>query len=324
LALEQWADGKLLLLAMFAHEVATSAEACFRVCQLARDDEFVGPAKSLPPLEEWCRLYRQGVRIGKTVIGGVDRHGAIKNLNGVPDEGVKGVRISKTRLRKELLKVKDWPRLVRQSHRRLREDYTAHLEALRREASGETKAQDFRAMVKVPEVLFFFRVWLPCLLEYGKTAEELFASAQAGKMDAIEKLLRLDKKILEEPKIREHYYKAREQKNEARFRRFEKALAGGVTTPLNMVHIKIILGALIHKWCSQMDERYRKIEAFVRKKQPGFRLVKARLTAPQVRGLFDAVAKDFKGLERDENLEAAPHGNYLSLTRNWKVWPNLP
>jgi hypothetical protein len=64
--------------------------------------------------------------------------------------------------------------------------------------------------VRQPEIQFFMRVWFPCVIAYGQWPTRLFASARRGNVDALYKLLRIDKSILADPFIAKSTTRARE------------------------------------------------------------------------------------------------------------------
>jgi len=54
------------------------------------------------------------------------------------------------------------------------------------------------------EGFFTFRIFLPCWLHYFETPTGLYRKARLGNLDAIDKLLRIDKRVISDTKISHH------------------------------------------------------------------------------------------------------------------------
>ncbi len=82
----------------------------------------------------------------------------------------------------------------------------------------------FRNAMHKPEMLFFFRVWMPCLLFYYDYPVNILRKARSGEDKAIEKILRLDKSTIGDKEILEIFHEASVAKAQGRMDMITKAL----------------------------------------------------------------------------------------------------
>ena len=329
-AFEEWAEGKPLLFAMLAHVLAMSAEPFYEMCELARQGENVEGGHDGAPLDVWLRQYGQGERVVgeslKVLASVVPKEARPEDLLELRCLGADWLELSAKERKEALAKVTPmrWRRAVEQAAAAYREMWDAHLDRVRAEIAGEVASAltgaELLAGLGTPEVRFFFRVWLPCWLEYGKSAEELLREARAGDMRGVEDLLRLDKRAFDDRGIRKVYRAAQVERNKVRVELFHRALESGPRGSVTLKGVKVLLAALIHKTAQEWDARVSRAERKLRK--VGLRPPKAKLSAPGVRRLFDAVAKDCHGLAADPDLSQAPHGFYMAVKRAREFWPD--
>ena len=150
----------------------------------------------------------------------------------------------------------------------------------------------------------------------------LLKQAREGELEALEKVLRLDKMALEDPDIRSRYYEVVNGGNAARAKRVNDALAGQPLRKLTRRKVKVALAALIQKYSGLVNDGLKDVEGELGAASDLFRM--KPLTAPDLRALFDAVAKDTKGLARDIDLPEGDHAFYMAITRELNFWQILP
>jgi ASC-1-like (ASCH) protein len=144
-------------------------------------------------------------------------------------------------------------------------------------------------------------VLVPCFTIYNTYPIELLRNAQNGDNDALEKLIRLDKSIIFEPKISELIHQAQALKAQARIAMIKKALVSKpVKLNMNMKAIKCNLGGLI----SYLSD-----------------IFKQKITAADIRKLFDAIACD-KGIDNiDPDLSnMTPETFEKAIQRQRNFW----
>jgi hypothetical protein len=122
--------------------------------------------------------------------------------------------------------------------------------------------------VRQPEVQFFMRVWFPCLIAYGQWPTRLLASARRGNLDALYKLLRIDKSILADPFIADHLHQAYASGRKGAFGKLAVAVKGPAKK-MKRRQVKVRLASLISLLA---------------------KIFGTTVTAPEIQELFDAVA----------------------------------
>jgi len=114
-------------------------------------------------------------------------------------------------------------------------------------------------------------VWAPCMLFYRTYPSRLLRKARQGDADAMEMLLRIDKGVVADPKIAEQLHQMAGSGWRAGFGRMGRAFLG---TPKRMTRkqIKVSLAGLLSETLG---------------------LTGQKLTAPEIRRVFDAASRDF-------------------------------
>jgi hypothetical protein len=146
------------------------------------------------------------------------------------------------------------------------------------------------------ELSFVYRVWMPCFYFHGKTPPQMLRKARLGDLQSLEDLIRIDSSVIYDNKISSALHnlrnKSKRKHNELMDCVFKKP-EGNVSKK----KIKCFLAGMI--WIVSK----------------GFNLP---LTEPEVRGLFDAIARD-KGYElQDPDLPESPHAFYMAMQREMK------
>ena len=109
----------------------------------------------------------------------------------------------------------------------------------------EKEGTNFRKKLPTPEFIFFMRVLIPCFSLYSIYPHDLLRQAQNGNDAALEKIIRLDKSIIFEPKISEIVHQAQAMKKQERMTMIKKAFISKPKVTMNMRTIKCHLGGLI-------------------------------------------------------------------------------
>ncbi len=151
----------------------------------------------------------------------------------------------------------------------------------------------------VPEVAFVITVLTPCWFEYREFAAPLFRRARQGEMEALEKILWLDKNAIHDPRIAKELHLASQKPDGARYRRIMRALENPPKTKLSPVKVKIWMSGLILLLS----------EGFAHK-----------LSAPEIRRLFDALAYDLHGKYNDDDITLEEDAFRKAVTREKDFW----
>ena len=333
LALEKWGLGRHPLLAEFAFQVALSAEDCYTVCNMARQGKRIDGADLPLPVEAWGRFYRdeQGLlrSVNDRLLRGMPEHKQLGVWFGLKDSTECFQRMT-PEARREAIKaeleasgVTNWGEYFEYGAALQHEWWQSAVANLRRavalgRSAGRAPAPRWAAeALRSPDTLFFYRVWLPCWLEYGVKLPVLVAKAQDGDVKALDMLLRLDKTALELPEIRRRYLGFVD--NKPVFEGLTEALGQPVARRLTKQKVKVALAALVFKVFAKLYEACMELEA----QCPQIRYAPAKLTAPDVRRLFNAAAADARGLARDIDLPGGDHAFYMALRREERFWDLL-
>ena len=148
------------------------------------------------------------------------------------------------------------------------------------------------------EGFFTFRIFLPCWLHYFETPTGLYRKARLGQLDALDKLLRIDKRVIADPKISRHIAQHGTNPASPEFKQLVKALEGA-PRKLSVTKVKTFLAAFLYGLSKHLGPP---------------------LTYPQVQDLFDQSAQE-RGLGlTDPDLEMSPHSFEKAVRRNLVFW----
>lgn len=230
----------------------------------------------LPHVREWMKLYRSSRRsqeVALLALGADKSSPLVQELRGLAEGAADGA---------------EFPPTLEMIETSARELGPAMLE--------EGGLQRLRSMMESPPVQFMLRVILPCAVLYRDHPVRLLRRARQGDDDAFEKLLRLDKSILEDPVLANRWHELMQDPKPARRKRFREAMAGLPKVPNGVKWLRTAMAGYI----SQSAEEHG-----------------VDLTAPEIRRLFCDFAPG--GYLSDEDM---PAGEALtkSLQRN-RNWP---
>ncbi len=210
-----WAGGVSMV--MLAQMAVSTVEALYTICRDARAGESYG--RELPYLDaaEWLDFYDRSSEIS------LQAHSIVLGEGMNWEEHIPGYRA----VYSEKVDWEEW--VYEQDHspmnssrwnlRFFKENkkaavmYKEHIMELEKEIRGEEEhdpPEYIQRLQQSPEVLFFLKVLWPCWVEYRVDLSELLADARSGKINAIEKLLRLDGGFIStDPQVAEHFTTAK-------------------------------------------------------------------------------------------------------------------
>jgi len=151
----------------------------------------------------------------------------------------------------------------------------------------------------VHEVAFVLTVLIPCWFEYREFAIPLFRRARHGNMEALEKILWLDKNAIHDLRIAKELYLASQKPDGARYRRIMRAQETYPKTKLSPMKVKIWMAGLI------------------RLLSEGFQ---HKLSTTEIRKLFDALAYDLHGTYYDADITLEEDAFRKAVTREKEFW----
>jgi hypothetical protein len=153
------------------------------------------------------------------------------------------------------------------------------------------------------EIIFFLRLYIPCVLIYGIYPVKLLWKARKGNEDAIEKLLRLDKMIIYDSKIKQIIWQTQSEEKRIKFDSMIKSIRREPKIRLEIQKVKYSLAALISIISTAIRQDF---------------------SAPDIQKLFDAIARD----KNEENIcdEDIAVGETFekAIQRYKKFWQIIP
>ena len=282
---KKWAENKNPFLSSIFLFIAASSKEIHEMINSVRKGKRIEGDVPLPKLKTWLKLYKNPKRIGKALLNAMAQYDqeSAKEVE-ILDALNKGATLIKNNPEKckaefEKLTVEEKQIEFKQSIMMFKELKQLIINDLNSEVN-EAKRNQFRNNIKSPELIFFLRVQAPSFILYGTYPYMLLKKAQAGDDDALEKLIRLDKSIIFEPKISEVIHQAQALKAQGRMSAIQKAFIGKPKTTMNLKKIKILLGGLISYFSIKFNQK---------------------LSAIEIRNLFDAIALD-KNDDIDQDL----------------------
>lgn len=307
-AFNEWAHDKSSLMAMASLLIAGSAEDCLKYMEMLKVGKRIEGYHRLPPIKQWLKLYRRHRQIHKIVADCFreldDELAEIVDFYELVMKSFREVgKLSHEDIEKE---IKNTPReILREMSNTLQEYEELFKKSMMDDDSGKGKTLDEREWKRIrrifqkPEMIFFYRVWTPCFLLYGTFPTYLLRKARHGDEDAIEKLLRLDKSIIDDPKIKEIFHQAAAAEQRGEMDLMTKALAKSPKAKIDIQTVKYTLAGLISIISIALGQK---------------------ITAAEIHRLFDALAVDAGKGAIDEDLIVSPETFEKAIQRTRTFW----
>jgi hypothetical protein len=292
---KKWMEGKPPFLTIVAFLLATDGVEVLPILltKLKRGERFA-LYDVFPEVKYWLRLYRDHRHVVKVVREHIREWGEVEE---------KGVEIISTfmdglrylevvgidKLKKQLkgMNVEE----MRENLKKAREYWDEFFDLLMDDhestEAGEIDEELGTAIIRMfkkPEWEFYSRVWLVCSFFYGEHPAQLMRKARLGYVDAMEKLMRLDKAVISDEKIAGHLNRFYWEKK-ATYDRLINALRGGVKIKTTTRKIKYFISGLISQLSIVLGHT---------------------LNEPEIRELFNAISRDQgRGLEDTDLVEGS-------------------
>lgn len=310
---EEWSEGKspLLKLASFVFASGTDGfQWFFQDLQFVKE---IGRDVSLPPVDEWLKFYRSHRRIHAGVMN------AFRQIN---EDIAKKIDFSE----QFMSAIRHLRYITKDEHREIAEELTTternktesqfreiqeliendfNIGNVETKEEAEAKEKErLLALFQKPEVIYFAKVWAPCLFLYGDYPSRLLRKARQGDDDALEKLLRLDKTVIADKKILELFHQGKVAKKQATHNLITKSLNKKPRVKLTRRKIKYEFAGLISAISISLGER---------------------INAQDIKGLFDAISKDAgKGGDADFEDQNEPEALTKAINRARPKWKTIP
>ncbi len=316
LYVEIWAKNKPKMLAITAIQLVTFSDFLYEVLPQAKDRRLFGRQFPLPELTLWYRLYKTPL---KPIIVFVEMLTTFCK----EAESLLLLILIFRKIQKLLKRNPNHfrenppsPEEVQEGNRILNEIYDNFFSGLKDDLDPKPVDPEEKARFNIfleeheQELGFFFFIFVPCLLIYQTSPNALYSKAVSGDIDAIEKLLKLDRLLQYEPAIGLQTEKLKLTNKTNQYERIKNAADNLAVTDHSNIedarkHWKYELAAIISAFSKRTGKRY---------------------SSEQILKLFGAYAKDKdkgkQGLEDDLDL---PAGNsfYKGISRHIQPWHDL-
>ena len=312
---EEWAKDKSHLVKTASLVFAISSENFLEFLELIKTGKRIEGYIDLPTVKEWLGLYRNHRQV---------YHGVTNIFRQLNDETAKLVdfyedTFSGSNMLKHFtssewnnivsdLTQEDNQELLDTTNTRFKEldDFIVN-DAMKDEEEFEELSKDekrrIHKLVRKPEMTFFIRVWAPCFLLYGEYPLSLLRKARRGDDDGLEKLLRLDKSVIDDPKIMAIFHKEAVSKKRGKITLITKALQNTPKAKLDIQKIKYLFAGLISNISIALGQK---------------------LTALEIHALFDAIACDKGSETNDPDLIVSPETFEKAIQRARTFWQTIP
>lgn len=186
-------------------------------------------------------------------------------------------------------------------------DYVAQFkdesDVLFSETYKDVSREEARSFISNPEIQFFLRVIIPCLLLYGKFPSQLLRKARLGDEKAIKQLAQIDYSIIHDKKISKYLHDL-SFRNPTHHNLLTRALVRDHPKPKKK-DLKIDAAALISLFNAMFCQASKT----------------KKMNAPQLRQIFIDEAK-LHGRDDDIDLPEGDEAFYKSIKRN-TLWEDL-
>lgn len=304
-----WAEGRNPVLVIVALQIASFAKEYRELSESIKKGKRLEGNVSLPSLKRWLKLYQNPKRVGRILFD------ALENIN---EHSEKIIEITRDLMSgaEQLHKMHPekinhfWGQLPPEERKRFFQGSLEILEEYKELLINDHLAEptkdektSFRKNLIKPEIIFFLRVTVPCFSLYGIYPVRLLKMAQQGDDDALEKLIRLDKSAIFDPKISEIIHQAQGLRERRKLSLIKMAFTCSPKVKTDMRAIKCNLGGLISHVSITM---------------------KQKLTAIEIRQLYDALAHDM-GLDYiDPDLgDMTPENLEKAIQRARALWQTI-
>ena len=162
--------------------------------------------------------------------------------------------------------------------------------------------EDFLKSLEVVEASFYYLVIIPCWILYQDYPTRLYRKARQGDYDSLEKLIRLDSLMIHDPSIGKQVHLLKMKRKRLKFEGLFEAVHKRPKSNITRKKMKYAYAGLISAISSS---------------------VKAPLSEPQIRALFDAIAQDSLKKDIDTDLPNGQETFSKAIQRHRKPWQKL-
>jgi hypothetical protein len=313
--IDKWAKDRPFFIAIIAPQIAVSAQPCYQFLKVQKSGQHINPIKQVPELKYWLLLYKDHRILESYIKKAFLKFGEFAGI------GIELFDLFKlNRKQRLILGSEKFNNSIKREIEALTQDeweeikefwnsiYNASIEDIKSDLDNgynQELALSVKASLHDPEMIFFFRIFVPCWLLYGVFPCRLLRSARLGNIDDLEKLIRIDKSIIHDPKISAYLHKESLNINRSKYNYLINCLKKGPKSKITLKAVKMNFAGFISFISSAFGEKF-------------------RLKEPEIRDLFDAVAKDSGKGDIDTDLPESPESFVKAIQRERKFWSFIP
>ena len=297
---QKWAKGRNPFLAVYCHMVATSTGLTYGLFEAIRKDGIFSKNFPLPPLKTWLKLYGKH----RAVLNGIwDKFSDFPGTFNFFGKDKWKIKISPEAESDDEIFSEEFKKVFdgffdKQDSEKVIENYIGFCKAEPDEAQKQKYGEYLLEVVHSPEFLFLVRVYLPSLLLYKEAPANLLRKARRGDLQSLENLLRLDSSAIFDPQISSLVHRIRYEKKS----QFEEIISFLVKPPKKKVSRqkeKNFWGGFLMLISKSLGED---------------------LSEPDIKGLYDAIARDHEKGGLDPDIEGQPKSFYIAMWREMSFW----
>lgn len=114
-----------------------------------------------------------------------------------------------------------------------------------------------RAVFTHPAIIFLLSVSFPCWIMYQQTVEELLELVKGGCAESLVKLLRLDRRFLENPDVRSAYLAVLGDEKHPWREEVDRAPANPAPKDISLTSVKYSIAGLIIEFAEQSNQHFK-------------------------------------------------------------------
>ncbi|MGA2782863.1 MAG: hypothetical protein ABSF13_13275 [Smithella sp.] len=311
----EWAKGKSPLLIMVSFGLVENAERCLDMLELFKSRNVVRNFPLPSKIDQWLNLYRNHRKFNKVLTDAYSKLGSkeaeMVALYEFMLECFKEIKKLTYEERKNLfenLSPAESQNIFTTSKKKVAEMQDGVMNLFKDDDKdinlnevSESEKKKYERFLKKPEMIFFLRVWIPCLLVYHTYPQKLLWKARKGNEEALDKLIRLDKMIVYDPKIKEIFYNAQNDNEKSKLNTITTAIQKKPKIIMDIKKMKYAIAGLISSMSEALGQKLAPAEIFA---------------------LFKAIAND-AGEETDDDIATAETFE-RAVNRYNNLWQIIP
>lgn len=303
LSVEKWAANYHPLIAAGAIEQAKMLDPIYEVCQQLKDRTVIGHHFQISDLSTWFELYQSQEKVLQAIIPTLSMGRSTTGAS--PEIGQNIVSMAQLFMsRPNDGKAEPLPIEIQEEANRLFKemlsvtitDYKNNLSGQHIDCSESKEMADYFKSNEM-ELAFFLLIVIPCLVHYQTLPRILYQQGLNGDVNALEKLLRLDRRLLHDSSIG----KQLDIIHSKSLTDYNKLVKDSLELPKPKVTRQRMLYALA---------------GFI---SASTMMMGHTLEEPAIRELFDSVSRDRHG-EDDVDIPDFPDSFYQSIRRSREKW----